>query len=283
MRAIAIAIAIAISGCAAVESAGELTFGEGKIARIEQEVLWPTTDELSGLNGDSEPADGFPSTLADGTLAHLAGALAASGECHRTVESRDIQSNAISGVYVSLTICADDDRCAAQCDGGFLGMVLQVDVELVLADEKQLADVKDRFPPGVGTDAIVQVRLQFHELEMFQNDREGAREFVTGRFHDFSMGITDNVTPEVPLVAERHLESITHETPQRFDIDGEAEFTERLKTSILAGEPTTVTLRQRMRVPREHLYDLRLDGAGTLIEMQPELVISIIDVAAASL
>lgn len=271
----------ALAGCAVVESAGEVTFGSQSIERVSQEVLWPSADELSGLSAeDTADIDGFPTSLQDGTLAHLAGALGAGGECRKTIES-EIQSDAVSSVEVSLAVCGDDDRCTDECGSGFRGMVLEVRVEMLLANEEQLADLKERLA-DVSPSAIVQVRLQFFELFMFQDGLDGEREDTTEKFDGFSLSIGDGVSDEVPLVQQRHLPLISEDTPQRFDIDGRSDFTKTFKRSIIAGQPISVTLTQRMRVPRPDLYQLRLRGAGTKIVMQPELVINVIDVAASS-
>ncbi len=271
-----------LCGCGLVESASEITYGSQAIAQINQDILWPSADELSGLSGDDTgDIDGFPTSLGDGTLAHLAGALSASGECRRELLSGDLQSEAIRRVEVKMAVCSEDDRCAEECDDGFLGMVLKVSVTMVLANAEQLADLKERLA-DVTPDAIVQVRLRFFKLWMFQDDTDGQRVDITPKFRDFSLTIGDGRSAEVPLVEERHLPLITEDTPQRFDVDERSEFTENFKRAIIAGQTIAVTLTQRMRVRRPDLYLLRLRGAGTGIQVQPELVINVIDVAASS-
>ncbi len=273
---------VLLSGCAVVESAGEITFGAQSIEAVSQEVLWPDPDALSGLDAEeTADLDGFPDSLADGTLAHLAGALGATGECRKGIEITDLQSAAVLGGEVALAVCGDDDRCSDVCDADFRGMVIEVRVQLWLANEDQLADLKERLA-DVSPDAIVQVRLQFLELWMFQDGPDGERENITDRFQDFSLTIGDGIHDEVPLVLERHLPLISDATPQRFDVDERSEFTANFKRSIIAGQTLLVTLTQRMKVARPDLYDLRLKGAGTRIKMQPELVINVIDVAASS-
>ena len=281
MRTSLLSALVLLCGCALVESAGEVTFGEQSIERVRQDIPWPSADELSGLSSDeTSDIDGFPSSLEKGTLAHLAGALGAGGECRKRVESADLQSEAIRRVAVSMAVCAGDDRCAAECGDDFRGMVLETRVTLVLANEAQLADLKESLA-DVTPDAIVQIRLQFFALWMYQAGPDGERVDTTSKFRDWSLTIGDG-TIEVPLVSERHLPLISEETPQRFDVDERSQFTKDLKRSIIAGQSLEVTLTQRMRVPRSSLYDLHLEGSGTGIEMQPELVIHVVDVAASS-
>ena len=69
-----------MGGCDFIDSASALTFGAGDVPEISQEMLYPSVNELTGLNGEGdEEVFGLPSDLSSGTMAHLVGALGAQG------------------------------------------------------------------------------------------------------------------------------------------------------------------------------------------------------------
>ncbi len=269
-------------GCEFVESASEVTFGEGQINRIQTEIGWPDPDQLAGRTGDEDSLPGFPDSLQKSTLAHLAGALAASGECRQIVPFGQSEENTLLvGGRTIATVCSTDKRCQQHCPEGFLGMLMDVEVDFLLADKEQLEELQSQIE-GVDENAIVQIRLQFFELEMFQVVDE-EREITNDKFQDFELNIRDGGGPEVELVKQRHLADIDPDTPRRFDIDSRSDFSTQLKRKLLAGEESAVTMVQRFKVPRENMYSLQVDGAGLAIDMQPELVINVLDVAQSKL
>ena len=87
-----VVLALVVGGCAAAETAGQITFGETDWTGDGQTVLpklgtvlpWPNIDDL--LEGQIDPSQvgtipGVPTEFAYGTFAHLQGALRLSGEC----------------------------------------------------------------------------------------------------------------------------------------------------------------------------------------------------------
>lgn len=280
--ALLLASAVALfAGCDVAEEAANLTFGEGNIKRIKMEVAWPDANELSALDPDDvEGVTGFPETFEQGTLAHLMGGLAATGECQKLSRFDELAgSNQVTGVTMRVAACTDDDRCSQWCDEGFYGMTIEMRVEMVLVDEQQIAKLKE--PLGdAKPDVLKQIRLRFFELELFQEGKDG-REITTNFFEGFEFAVGNDIGDEVVIIERRHLDAITPETPQRFDVDSTSEFTRSLKEQIIGGAATSINLIQRMRVPQENLYDLTLDGAGVIVDLQPEIVISALDVAKA--
>ena len=273
-----------VSGCAFLESAGTLSFGEGEVDRLSEEVTFPNPDDFLDLS-ETEDIPGFPSSLAQGTFAHLAGALALNGECQRIEPvERDDGQTSIENIEVRTTVCSEDDRCSSTC-GDFLGVVMETVVDVNLLDDAQVEEIKDQLSQ-LTTAAIVQIRLQFHELQLFQ-DEDGTRVVTNDLFGDFAMGMRDPDGNEVIIVEHRHLAAIDPETPQRFALPGRHPFTIKLKEDLLnkakgtdlVGQPLQRTLFQRMRVPRSTLYDLRVSGAGLELDVQPEFVISVLEVA----
>ena len=78
-----------LSGCDFLSSASELTFGEGSLPLVEQEMNYPSVDEFVGLEAESRPL-GLPESLNEGTLSHLVGALSVGGECSRVVDQSEL-------------------------------------------------------------------------------------------------------------------------------------------------------------------------------------------------
>ena len=46
--------------------------------------------------------------------------------------------------------------------------------------------------------------------------------------------------------------------------------------SAVEGKATSLRLVQRIRINRPDLYELRFDGAGVFVDVQPELVVSVL-------
>ncbi len=290
---VALLVVLVTPACGFLESAAEYTFGPGEdqIPRIRQEILWPSADQLSpGSFNDEQTAGvpGFPDSLTeamgDGTLAHLKGALDLSGDCYaehvqEVVAAEEGKESQLSNMVVSVTSCTEDRRCASLCGDEFLGLKLAARVTILLVSEEQAAEIKDQLAE-VSTDAIVQIRLQFYDLAMFQKASPDAEpENINQLLDNFQLGMDNDEGDSTVIVAHRYLKDISPETPQRFEIDNDAAFTKKLKESIFAGEPTSVNLFLDLSIPRASLYDMQIGDAGVVFEVQPEVVISVIEVA----
>ena len=277
--------------CGFLESAAEFTFGPGddQIPRIRQEITWPSADQLApgSFNDDqTKGVPGFPESLTeamgDGTLAHLKGALDLSGDCyaeHVNETMGEGEDERLTDMIVSVTSCTEDRRCANLCGEEFLGLKLAARVSILLVSETDAAEIKEQLAE-VSTDAIVQIRLQFYDLAMFQKSAPDAEpENINQLLESFELGMDNDEGDSTVVVAHRYLKDISPETPQRFEIDNDAAFTKKLKESILAGRPTSVNLFLNMSIPRASLYDMQIGNAGVVFEVQPEVVISVIEVA----
>ena len=97
------------SGCGFIESAGELTFGEGQIPLLENEFQYPSVNQIANLDQTEEVVPGFPSSLEKSTLAHLVGALSAQGECGQQVDlvKHFSASATVAGVWVCFVAASD--------------------------------------------------------------------------------------------------------------------------------------------------------------------------------
>ena len=285
-------------GCAAAETAGSITIGEGEIDRISQSVAWPSVDDLTGLTSDQlSSVPGLPASLADGTFAHLQGALRISGDCIQEIvvddllgeEGAEDGAGPVSNVAVRVISCSEDDaRCDHWCEDEFgqpfFGMMFNTSIDLELLNQEQADEIQKLLaeqPVTVTADAIVQIRLQFHQLQIYQG--EGA-DVVDLKDHieGFELWLENEDGDEVLVVDGVTVETISPETPQRYDVGSESQLTAKLKQNIFDGNPTRVTVTQRMRIPQAHLYEVSLAGGGLTVDVQPEVVVSAVEVATAT-
>ncbi len=267
------------TGCAFIESATEQTIGEGQIDALDEQIMWPTVDEMTGLTTEQVASiPGFPTSLNDGTFAHLQGALTLSGDCHVDQEVAGFEDNPqILDLSVGITSCQNDGRCATRCPESWRGMIFKSEVELQLVTPEMAAEIREQLSQ-LTPDAIVQIRFLVHELELFQEDEAGETQSIHPWIEDFALVLRDEEDNEVTIIRDRDLDSISPETPQRFDVDVESEFTRHLKDGILAGEAVAITVSQGMRVPQYNLYDVKITGAGLELKIQPEIVVSVVEV-----
>ena len=64
---------LCLSGCDFISTASELTFGEGSLPSMKQEMVYPSVDDFVSFD-ESDMIPGLPDSLNEGTLAHLVGA-----------------------------------------------------------------------------------------------------------------------------------------------------------------------------------------------------------------
>jgi hypothetical protein len=277
--AILVAATIYASGCAFIESATEQTIGAGMIERVSQEIEWPSVDAMTGLDSaDTSAIPGFPTSLAQGTFAHLQGVLNISGECSHTEEVDTFgDSEQLEAIDVTVTSCTSGTRCAELCPEGFRGMTFEAAVKLKLLTAEVAAEMKDQLEQ-LTPESIVQIRFQVHALQLFQNDANGERTAIHPWIEGFELLMGNDDGDEVSIIKQKELETITPETPQRFDVGSASTFTTKLKASILAGQETSAWVIVRMQVPQYNLYEVMFDGAGVDMDIQPEFVISVIEV-----
>ncbi len=319
-----VAVAALVPGCGLFESAGEVTLGDGELPRVTERVEWPNIDEMTGsalagrvgTTGDGEPlVTGLPTSLKKGTLAHVQGLLALAGDCRRTFTQETIdEGSPVTNLNIRVTNCTGDDRCKYLC-GDFQGMQIEASVDVELLDEAKAAELASQLKqasPEAAVEAIVQLRLRFFALSLFQTGDTGDEEDVTSRLEDFEMIIAqptgelpDNLTglsssstiddpsgatdeagepvqvaytgPHwVKVLEGRFIDRITPDDPQRFEIDPNVPVTQDLKDKLVAGEASSLRLVNRIRIRRPDLYELRFDGAGIRFDVQPEVVLSVL-------
>ena len=309
------------------------------IPKVATEVAFPPVSEIVDLNSViGREIPGFPTELGNGSFAHLQGLFSMMGECRRQVPiplgdapARDEclgpddeldASGAPTYACLSVVNCADDPRCADEC-AGFRGLILDLSIDASFltteqAVEVQQAMLQEGLEPNLNTDALSQIRLQFHELELYQND-EGVEVSNNNRYFDFRFGARRTLKqmrsiygvaddPECPgdylmeeddvavspdcivVVKQKYLDSIYPESPQRFDLGSSSLFTDDLKQAVMDkfkdpqnSESPSATLWLKFAVSEEQLYELDIEGAGVKLDVQPEFVINVLEVAAGQL
>ncbi len=328
--ALLIAGCVFVSGCGLFETAGEVTLGQGQLPRVTQRIEWPNIDDmtgsaLAGATGAQKAGEplitGLPTSLQKGTLAHVQGLMALAGDCQRSHIQTDFgKGSAVSNLEIRLTNCTGDARCKFLC-GKFRGMRIEASVDVALLDEKKaqnLAKQLQQASPDAAVEAIVQLRLRFFELKLFQNgdtlgaDGKPVVVDVTSSLDNLSMILTettgllppdlegphsletmddpsaqpgaDGKVAQVPYKGPRwvkvldgsDVDRITPTTPQRFEIDPNVPYTLKLKEGLVEGKPSALRLVTRLSIARPDLYVLRFDGAGIEVDLQPEVVLSVL-------
>ena len=279
------ALALLLPACAFVEAAGELTFGADDIPAFVVESDFPTVDEMGAEAAeDLGEVPGFPDTFAGATLAHLQGAVLLAGECRRTVAlDQQGEDDRIAGRRsYTVAACPLQGRCAEACGAAGAGLDLELAAELELMDAEQAAEVSDMLSDA-SSDSIVQIRLRFSELGL--SWRDGA---ATSLRHDWVQDFrllirSPSGRQQLEVVPPGYLERIRPDSPQRFALDDRSPITQGLKQAIVDGQAVHLTVVVQAHVPQWALYPIELSRAGLRVDMQPEIVISVVEAATSSL
>jgi hypothetical protein len=292
LSACAALLTVGATGCGFVQSAAEIEIGEGKIPRVAQDLAFPNIDELTGdalatqigetPEGDSR-VPGFPTSIADGTLAHVQGLLSLAGDCQQAYEQADLgggPESSASNLRVAVTNCTADDRCDFLCNS-FAGLVLEAGIQLRLLNAEQAANLKDKLA-NTSPDAIVQLRLQFYDLALVKGLGTPSQELANELLDDFELILSDDQGAELVLLDRRDLDRIATARSggfaRRFEFDNNAQFTKNIKAATLAGAEVNFNLNLRIRVPQWQLYEFAFEGAGFKMDVQPEIVISALEI-----
>jgi hypothetical protein len=389
---ICVGLALVLGGCAAAETAGQITFGETDWTGDGQTVLpklatvlpWPNIDDL--LEGQIDPSQvgsipGVPTEFAYGTFAHLQGALRLSGECKLDVpfdtETLGGEESPFKGASFQILSCMADPvtgdampGCAQECQG-FLGLRFETRLDVQILDQAQataVVDLAEEQGITVTPEAIVQMRMRFYELSVYQGDYENGMidvscsvdsdcatafqcladtctcradiettcdgdlkqqmlnpeinlmeklsgfEFALSRtaaardqvdnevlenleFCNFACNEEQecdvtavppicipakDLEAEVIVVDSDSVTTISPYTPQRYDLASDSDIINEIKTNITQKKAASVSLIQRLHIGQEHLYDVTFQGGGLAVEVQPEVVISGLEVATSS-
>ena len=290
-RASWLGLSVLIFGCDFISTASEITFGEGSLPAMKQEMTYPSVDEFIGFD-ESESIPGLPDSLNQGTLAHLVGALSATGECGRIIEQGDL-GDAVRAAQFELAACTEDQRCSALCPEGFQGLTAVTRLEVVVMTTDQSKELQ-RLLSEDSSDSILQVRFQMKGLEFFQG--AGANRVVTNQYiEDFEMWLSTPDGEPLLFLGPEDLARIyaaaelaqgqpkSNQRFERYELPRTHPMTRQLITDILSGQDVVLLIEQRFKIKREALYDLKLSPAGAYQSIQPEVVINAIEAATSSL
>lgn len=275
------------ASCAFAEEASELAFGPGDIPRFEVETEFPDMDDLGTLDAAQvEELPGFPRSLNRVTLAHLQGALTLSGECQQQVVIDQDGEVAEEGtdarvegerVFV-LTSCQQGGACAALCPEGFEGMTFESEAELEFLDQQKAEEIRDQLSEA-SPDAISQIRLRFYELALVQ-EVGGVSVNGNERLSYFEFGVYDRETDNgTTIIPDGYLDTISATTPQRFELDEHSAFMHDLKAKILAAQAVRFSVIMKLAIPQHQLYEIDVGRSGFRVDMQPEVVVSVLEAA----
>lgn len=285
--------AFALSGCDFLSSVSELTFGEGSLPLVEQEMNYPSVDEFVGLDAESRPL-GLPESLNEGTLSHLVGALSVGGECSRVIDQSEL-SPTVKLAQFQLAACTEDERCADLCEEGFLGLTASTRLDVVIMTEEQSAELQGLLPKNKDSaDSILQVRFQMKRLDFFQGSDDD-RVVTNNHIKGFEMWLkTGDAEPllflgpdDLARIRESALETAESgdATPsyERYELPRDHPMTLALIDQILSGQEVVLSVEQRFEIDRDSLYELKLSPAGVSQSIQPEVVIDAIKAATSTL
>ena len=280
-------------GCAFINAASEITFGAGSLPAMNQEMNYPSVDQLVGLEGESE-IPGLPSSLNQGTMAHLVGALGVGGECGRSLDldQGELGSSVVAAEFM-LAACTEDARCADLCPDNFLGLNARTKLEVILMQAKQAQEIGQLLSED-SAEAIVQIRFQIKALDFYQGEGS-SREVTNDHIKSFRMYLgTPGVEPilflgpsdltrirESALAAEES--GLKEKRYERYELPRQHPVTQKIISDILEGNDVIVSVEQSFKINRDSLYDLRLSPAGVYQSLQPEVVINAIEATTSTL
>lgn len=282
-------LSVVLSACEFLNSATELTFAEGNVSEIAQEMLYPQLDQLTTLQDEENPTPGLPMSLDRSTMAHLVGALSAQGECNKIndLSPEDREAN-VRVAQFNLTACMEDDRCTEECADGFYGLKVTSFLETIVLNTEQTKEIRKLLSED-SEEAIVQIRLKFKELAFFQGEEED-REIVNRYIRDFEFLFGIPGEEPIQILDQNELEVIERSVYQeggrgfeRYEIPRDSAIAKKMIRQILTGQQVVIQITQNFRVFKPNLYEMDLTPAGIDQVIQPEIIIDAIDAAKSNL
>lgn len=282
---------VCFSACDFLSTASELTFGEGSLPAMEQEMKYPSVDELIDTQ-DTAGQVGVPSSLNAGTMAHLVGALGANGECGKRITQGNLGKTVLSA-YFELAACTEDARCADLCPEGFLGLHAKMQIELLVMKADQAKEIGQLLSED-NADAITQLRFQIKRLEFFQGEGTD-REETTSHIKNFEMWLGAPDVEPLQFLGADDLHKINESAQaakeseeqvprfERYELPRTHPTTQRLIELILEGKDVTLTVAQSFQIDRDSLYELKISPAGVFQSLQPEIVVNAVEATTATL
>lgn len=309
---VALTVLLLLGGCGLANNAGEITLAaKEKIPRVTQKIDWPDIDTLTGsdLNAqigakgpDGEPLiKGIPGSLKKGTLAHVQGLMSLAGDCQREIKGgikapdpsdpaavKAAASSPVKDITITITNCTGDARCDYIC-GDFQGIQLAAQVELEILTEAQAKKLKEELSaanPEDAAEGIVQLRLQFFKLDLYQADEfDDKKTELTTEYIDSLDLLLNDAWGELPnedgfetvVLKGDDIQTIDAVNGTRFEVDPASNFIASIKKRVVDGVATRFRIILRMRVLKPDLFEMRFEGAGVELDAQPEVVVSLLE------
>ena len=292
-------MALLTSGCAFIESAAEITVGEPDIAAVEIESTVSLDQVNQALLGNlSEEQKIAAESLglafdSGATLLDLRSRLCELWKFGFYARPRlDIELTPeddpnLKGVKVRLEVPIAADAPVAAClETGF---TVRAIVEFVPWTAEQAAQVKEQLNTDLADlgDAIVQVRFAFSRLDFMR----GEEAIPSDLLEDFAIILIadvedDPTTPyddsRLSIVPFFLLDTISEETPQRFELDPDSLVTQSIKQTILeppsANDELAMGVEAFVAFRESELNSTPIDKSGFVFKMQPEITINVLKV-----
>ena len=286
------------ASCAFVESAAEITVGAPDIPEFQIEVLVQHSQVNKALT-ESLPADAIALAEAQGwlmkptatwlelrnTLCQLekAGWLK-SAKLEVTMDKPSTASDHISQVTLELSVVGAP---LGKCTRGRLRAVAYLDfAPFSIAQAEQIREQLNTELDDL-EDAIIQIRFMFERTELVRQ-QGGITVGANDRLQHFMLRLgapnleddpeTPNDESSFELVPFFLLDTISPETPQRFELDPDAAVTAEVRNQILnppkRAADMTLRVEAIVELKDELLGATLLNGSGIALKLQPEIVIN---------
>ena len=130
------------------------------------------------------------------------------------------------------------------------------------------------------------IRLNFFKFDLYQSADSGTEKEVTTKYLDSLDLILNDAYGEMhnddgketAVIQGKEITTIDPIIGTRFEVDPRSEFITNIKARVVSGKATSFRIIPRVRVAKPDLYEMRFDGAGIELDVQPEVVVSVLDV-----
>ena len=300
---------VAFGGCAFVESAAEVTVGAPDVPQVETEARLTVERVNAALRaGFDENSPDLPEVIYESALLHDG----ASWEDVRLVLCDAVKLGLLPLPRIDVVL---EDGEASSSTENVKAAVLRLEipvpnremiecyrnplravalVDFVPFTSEQAKQVEEQLKGKATIDEVlVQIRFQFDRLA-FERVEGGDVVTANGALQNFESVITDPLLsddPETPFDEARFqlvpfflLDSIGEETPQRFELDPDSPVTSSMRQAIAEttgsgpdARPLRIELVAELRATE--LPRTRVNGSGIVVRFQPEIVISVLQLA----
>ncbi len=277
-----------VSACALLDQF-EITYGSGKhkLHPVKLEVLLPELDSLGVLDTlpGEVPGPSDYGTKPEVTMAHLLGAMRLLGGCcHGAPARQENVEGAIDADATTLTLCdCATERCDWLCPEEVdHGLMLDLSIRAQILSEERAASIRKTLV-SISPEAVRQFRLRVLLIEPYEtlSDTTGdpLERSVADRITGFSMAVATLAGDREPLLGWEDLQLLASADPQRYDLPRDSPVMESIIGNLLAGEAVWIDLEVALWFPEDVLYDILVAGSGIRVDLQPELVLSVRDIA----